>query len=240
MTNLTAQEFGFISTNGNPTLENIINNEVIKAKIVVGKTYTAAMNNYGISTSTNDSVTFKFASDTIVRLSENSSFNIDSYEQSTIHATYPQQTIYTDFSCNTSLLHGDAEIINNSTVNETNNFYINTRLACIICGKGKFIIKSADNSSTFIILEGNATIMDNLGRKLYKVKQNDIITITPRPALSGKAGELMRKQNIVTSTQLDSNDCTVLNNDFVAYDNEQHHYIFVTTDSSNKIVKLKN
>lgn len=236
---VNAQEFGFISTSGKPKLENLVGNDLVNTKIIVGKTYNSAMNSYNVTTLTNDTITLKFACDTAVKLNENSSYSIDTYEQSTIHASYPQQTIYDSFSCQTSLINGEAEIINNSVCNDTNNFYINTKLACLICGKGKFVVRSDDKSSTFIIVEGNATIMDNMGRKLYKVKQNDIITFTPRPVFSGRAAESMRKQNIVTSSTLDASDYNALIAEFATYDSEQHHYIFVT-DNGNKLVKLKN
>ena len=81
--------------------------------------------------------------------------------------------------------------------------------------------------------------MDNMGRKLYKVKQNDIITFTPRPVFSGKGADMMRKQNIATTSTLDTSDYNALINEFATYDSEQHHYIFVT-DNGNKLVKLKN
>jgi hypothetical protein len=238
--NINAQEFGFINMGGNPKLENLVGNDLINTKIIVGKTYNSSMNSYNITTLTNDIITLKFACDTAIKLNENSSFNIDTYEQANKHTPYPQQTIYDSFNCQTSLINGEAEIINNAVTNDTNSFYVNTKLACIVCGKGKFVVRSEDKSSTFIIVEGNASIMDNMSRKLYKVKQNDIITITPRPVLNGRAGEMMRKQNIVTSSTLDISDYNALTNEFTAYDNEQHRYIFITIDSANKLAKLKN
>ena len=236
---LNAQEFGFTSVNGVPFFENVVKNGIVKCEIAVGKTYAVATNNYGVSTGTNESVTMKFAADLAIKLGENSSLTIDSYEQLTVPSVYPQQISCTDFNCNVSLLHGEAEIINNAAAIFTNNFFINTRLGCIVCGKGRFVVRSADNSSTFIVVDCTAVVMDNLGKRFYKMKRNDIISITPRPILSGKAGELMRHQNIVTSSELDESDCGVLSNEFATYDNEQHNYVFVTANTENTLVQLK-
>ena len=235
----TAKEFGFINTNGTPLLQNVINNDIVNVRIIIGKTYSASLNNYNIITSTNNEVSLKFASDTSIKCNENTSLNIDNYEQNTIHTTYPQETQYTDYSCNVSLLSGEVEVINNGIVNDTNNFYMNTRLACIIFGKGKFVVKSSNTSSTFIVIEGNATVMDTSSRKLYKIKDKDVISFTPRPLLSGKAGEQLRKQSFATTSQLESDDYKVLSTEFNTFQNEQRQYIFVTTDSANKLVKLK-
>jgi hypothetical protein len=237
---LHAQEFGFTSIEGKPLLENIINNELIKNKIVIGKTYTVSLNNYSLTTSTNETLGIKFSCNTAVKLMANTTLNIDTYEQSTLHTQYPQETEYESFSCNTSLIEGELQVINNATINDTNNFYINTKLACIVAGKGKFIVKAENTSSTFIVISGNAIAMDNLSKKLYRLKEKDVITFIPRPVSTGKATEMMRRQNIATMSQLETLDYTGLNNEFSIYDSEQHPYVFITTENTSKFVKLKN
>ena len=231
-----SQQFGFIDSKGNPNLENIINNSLSESPVLIGKTYNVNQNNYNLSTS-NDVVTLKLSCDTTIKLNNNTSLNFDSFDQFTIITPYPQQTQYNDFNCNLSLLNGEIEIINESV---TNGLYINTELACIILGDGRFVIKSDGHSSTFIIIQGNATIMDNMGKKLYKVKDKDIITVTPRPILSGKAENSMKKQNIVTTSILDDMDDGVLVNEFNILNVAQHQYIFITIDGMNRFVKLRN
>ena len=81
--------------------------------------------------------------------------------------------------------------------------------------------------------------MDNLSKKLYKVKDKDIVTVTPRPNLSGKASELLINKNVVTTSQLDNNDYGVLINEMVLFDKQQKHYIFVTSNKTNILTKLK-
>ena len=236
---LNAQEIGFINKIGTPKLENVVNNDIIEVPIIIGNTYNIGSNSYNISTSTNDSIITKFACDTAIKHNDKTSLNIDSYEQNTIINSQQQETTYTEFSCNVSLLNGEVEVIHNAIVNETNTFYMNTKMACIIFGNGKFIVKSSDKSSTFIIIEGTAIIMDNLSKKLYKVKDKDIVTVTPRPNLSGKASELLINKNVVTTSQLDNNDYGVLINEMVLFDKQQKHYIFVTSNKTNILTKLK-
>jgi len=236
---VNAQEIGFINEIGTPKLENVINNDITDVPIVIGKTYSIGTNNYNVSTSTNDSIIMKFACDTAFKYNGKTSVNIDGYEQTTTESEYLQETIYSEYNCNVSLLSGEVEVINNATVDDTNNFYLNTKMACIIFGKGKFITKSSEKSSTFIIIEGTATVMDNLSRKLYKLKEKDIVTVTPRPNLSGKASELLVNKNVVTTSQLDNSDYGVLINEMVLFDKQQKRYIFIALNKTNILTKLK-
>jgi hypothetical protein len=137
-------------------------------------------------------------------------------------------------------LSGELEVINNGIVNDTNNFYINTKLACVILGNGKFIIKSSNNNSTFMVISGNATVMDNLSRKIYKIKDKDIITFTPRPLLTGKAADHMKNQNVSTFSQLDGDDYATIISELNIMEKQQRQFVFITIESTNVAVKLKN
>lgn len=237
---VNANEFGFMHVKNNPILQNALNNQLIKNKIIIGKTYTVDLNNYDISTSTNDNVSFKLACDTSIKMLENTSITIDKYEQGTVFSQYPSQTQYDKLNCNISLINGELYIINNANSNDTNTFYINTALGFIMLNKGKFVIKTDGTTrSTFVIVEGTATSMDNSTKKLYKLKEKDIIIFSPKPYFSGRASDLVKKQNVASLSLLDNEDLNFLVTEFNAFEKEQGQYIFVTTDNANKLVKLK-
>lgn len=206
--NLTAGEFFFINKNGNPSLENVINNDITNESIVIGKTYNVdETNSYTLITSTNDSTAIKFSDDLSVKLEPNTSFSLNTFDIITLNSNiYPEKLNYTNSMLTTSLLYGQLSVINEC--NRTNLNYISTGQVNIIPNNGKFIIKSEKNMTMVVCMEGTVKVIDRLSRQKYQtLNKSDILVITPQPFLTGKTGT-MNRQNIFNNSKIEDTEYT--------------------------------
>lgn len=205
--NLTAGEFTIISKNGKPVLENIVNNDIVNTDIMIGKTYSVDTNNYTFNTLTNDSIIIKFSNELTIKIGENSSFGINSFDQNILNTNkYPEKIKYVDGLLNVILIYGQLEIIGNNTTSN-NITYLSTRNALIVPFDGRFVVNADKTTVAVVCVDGVIKVMDNLNKKkVWIVEKNNVLIVIPQPTLGGKMDQLTKKQNIVTSNKFETTD----------------------------------
>lgn len=203
--NLTAGEFFFINDGNQASLENVSNNNIVKVDIVSGKTYSVSTNSYTIYTSTNDTVNVKFSNDMAVKLNENTSFQLNLFDQNILNTNkFPEKLLHNNSQLIASLLQGQIEVINDG--NSSTNM-IMTKYAIIVPNNGRFIV-GADRSKTVIIcIDGSIKVIDTLNKKRHQtINKNDVLIVIPPPLVSGKGMDMIKRQNIFTNNKLDETE----------------------------------
>jgi len=199
--NVTDGELFFINKSGNPSLENVINNNITNESIVLGKTYSIdGTNSYTLSTSANDNVSVKFSNDMSIKLDPNTSLSLNTLDQTVLNnVPYPEKLLYTNSLSSLSLIQGQI-----SVVNENNNVnYISTSQVNLVPNTGKFIIKSERNMTLVVCIEGSIKINDRLNSSHSEtITTNNILLVIPSPILSGKASGLIKHQSIYSNSDI--------------------------------------
>lgn len=226
---LFAGEFVILTKHGNPILENVQNNTLITEVFDVGKTYTVDTNNFTVNTSTNDDTVIKFSNDLTVKIAENSVYGINQFNQTVINASkYPEKLKYNNSVLTTSLISGQLEIVNDF-VNTNVMSYILTTYVTIIPNAGRFIVKADKLSTMVVCIDGSAKIVDNLNRRKGElISPGTMIIIVPQPILSGKAGEMIKRQNIFNTTEIDSGEKVMYAGILKSTDTLHQNSIFIT------------
>jgi hypothetical protein len=201
--NVTAGEFFFINKNGNPSLENVINNNVTNESIVLGKTYNIdGTNAYTLSTSINEILSLKFSDDVSVKLEPYTVLILNTLDQNILNASpYPEKLIHTNSLLSVTLMSGQLNVVNEG--NNTHLNYISTSQVVICLNTGKFIIKADKGITMIVCIEGSAKVKDRLNSTHTDIiNTNQTLVVIPAPVLSGKAAGLMRRQNMYSKSDL--------------------------------------
>ena len=228
--NLLAGEFFFINTIGTPSLENIMNNIPSSEIINTAKTYHVESNNYTILTTTNESVVFKFSNDTIFRMDENTKLQISSFDQDVdnIKAEFPEKIKYNNSILNAALISGQIELIND-VMTTTNSSYISTSHVNIVPMGGKFVIKTDNNSTMIICIDGKAQIFDRNNRKKKTIlDKNNTLIIIPQPSFNHAAEALTIRQNIFTQSTTEEPEYTNCLSSLNSLYTDHNKVIFIT------------
>jgi hypothetical protein len=228
----------YVVSSTTSTLDNITNNKLTTSALVVKQTYDCKDAIYTISNTNNESIV-AFSTDVIVKLNDNSKLSIDSFDQSFNNINeLPDIATYTTSNLNLSLF-GSAQVNVKSEFTEENPMIVSTSMASIVIKSGKFIIRSEEKSLLFIVLEGEATVMDSISKYTQVVKEKNMLVVIPAPKLQGRTAEHMKKQNMFSLKSLDDTDNKELSAELTTLNEIQSNIKFIVVNKDVVGVKIR-
>lgn len=227
----------YIVSSTNAIIENINNKNVTTTPLISKQTYNCKNKIYTIA-NTNYDCTIAFSTDVLIKLTDYSKLNIDSFEQR-IHNIneLPSIANYTTENFNTTLF-GSAYFSVKSKFTEETPMIISSSLANIMVKTGKFIVRNENKSLLIIMIDGEAVVLDAISRHKQVIKEKNVLVVVPAPKLQGRAAENTKKQNIFSLKQLDEIEYNTLNNEFLYLNEIQSNIKFIVVDKNVVGVKI--
>jgi len=182
-------------------IEDVQNNHLNTIQSELGKTYYINTNNLSFTTSTNGDAIVIFSNDVIFKLNDNTSLQMDSFEQNiqNLNST-PEVIKYTNNALNCSFAAGELEVVVNGNVS------IHTSVVSVVPKNGKYFIKTDEKTTTIVVVDGETKVSDVLSKKQQTIKTGEMLVVTTAPKLVGRSGELFRRQNIFSTRKLEDDE----------------------------------
>lgn len=192
----------YINKSKETEIENVKNNKIEKIEIVVGKSYYVNTNNISLSTSTNGESSVVFSNDILFKLNQNTKIQIDTFDHPIKNIeNQPETIIYAESELQSSLLEGELEVVVKNP-----NLILGTMMTTIVPKSGKYFIKVDEKSVTVASIEGEIKLLDTFSKKEVTLKTGDIVVVVEAPKLTGRNGEVFRKQHLFNVRKMEEDE----------------------------------
>jgi len=203
-TMLSAEEFTtggiFVQnapTNLSYTLLSKTTNRV--EQLVVGKTYRIDADVMEFQTKTSEEITLAFSTGLQLRISPNSTFSIDSFNQLVTNDESQPSKLQVEYSvASLSLMDGEIELIC-PKVDTNSQCILQTPLVNVNVAEGRLVVKSNPKWVMLNAIEGKVTVVDSKNKKTF-IDKGQMGLIIQYP---GKNDQIMVTQKDISPDELD-------------------------------------
>lgn len=223
----------YINKTKETEIENVKNNKIEKIETVLGKSYYVNTNNISISTSTNGESSIVFSNDILFKLNQNTKIQIDAFEQLVKNIdNQPETIVYAENELQCSLLEGELEVVVKSP-----NLVLGTMMTTIVPKPGKYFIKVDEKNVTIASIDGETKLLDSFSKKEVTLKSGDIVVVVEAPKLTGRNGEVFRKQHLFNVRKMEDDESKFFSSALIDTQKQNDNIKFVVIDK--KVVGVK-
>lgn len=167
-------------------------------KVSIGKTYRLATDLMEFKTKADETVSLAFSNGLQVKIAQNSTFSIDSFNQLVTNDESQPATLKAEYSISAmSLMDGEIEIIC-PKLDSNSQFILQTPLVNVNVAEGRLFIKSNPKYVMLNAVEGGVTVIDAKNKKNV-IDKGNLGIIIPYP---GRDGEIMVAQKTISPDEL--------------------------------------
>jgi hypothetical protein len=201
---LTAEEFTTGGVFVNAASTNLSYNLIGKTtnmvgQIVVGKTYRLESDIMEIKTKAGESVSMVFSTGLQSRVSPESTFSVDSFNQLVVNDVGQPQVLKAEYAVTAlTLMDGELEVIC-PQVDTNSQCVIQTPLVNVNLAEGRLVIKSNPKYVLLNAIEGSVTVVDSKNKKSV-IDKGQMGLIIPYP---GRNNEIMVTTKAISPGELE-------------------------------------
>jgi hypothetical protein len=215
-------------------------NVLISESPILHRTYDCQSNTYTIKTGTNSECVAVFSSRIAVKINENTSFGIDSFDQLLLNNLAEPELAKTFTTNYITSLNGSLYVSSNYEESNMQVATIATDLVFITFKSAKFIIRSEDKSVLIMVFDGEITVTDAINsKKQMVVKSNNMLVVVPAPKFQFKASDVVnKKQTLFTAKPVDLVDIKEIAPEMVKLDSTLDFIKFIVIKGDSFGVKV--
>lgn len=208
-------------------------------QINIFNTYTIGLNTFELTTSQNQYVNLLLANNTKIKVLPQSEFRIDGFIINIDNLpSYPSKIEINNYNLQLALMAGEAFFITEKT-NALDNIILQTPVANIGLGTGKYNVLVDNKNVLIYILEGSLDVYDNITNKKENIGPGHVVLIHPAPKLSPQRLQIFSDKYITNVKKSKPEDTTPLQGVIGEMESVKNKVIFITISTNITAVKIK-